>query len=89
MINQNPADKALDDAIAKVDESMPAIRRMAAKKQKRATDRLPADQARRAQEAFLDMKSDPLLTPSGDDICTCSHTKLVAGDSRHCKGQCH
>jgi hypothetical protein len=63
----------LDEVIQKIDESLPAIHRMVAvrKKQSRrrtATDRLAPEEARRAQAAFQEMKDNPLLTDSGDDI---------------------
>lgn len=86
MINRtdvDQADRVIDEAIAKVDQSLPAIRKIgASKKQKRATDRLPSDQARCA---FKDMSNDPLLNAEGTDICLCK-------DGRHkdgpCRGKC-
>lgn len=73
MINSQPDDdKALDQAIAKVGEKLPALRKMgAAKKQKIASDRLSADKTKRA---FQDMCDDPLLNEKGDDICLCERT---------------
>lgn len=90
MINQLPTnrpdqavDRAIDAAIAKVDQSLPAIRKMAAtKKQKKATDRLSSEAARCA---FRDMSTDPLLNAEGSDICLCDH---LNGKSGPCKGKC-
>lgn len=83
MTERQAADKAFDDVIAKVGETLPALRKMGAcKKQKRATDRLPADQAEKAKAVFQSMCENPLLTDGGDDICVCAKGKRK-------RGKCH
>lgn len=80
MSDRQAADKALDEVIAKFDETLPALRKMASsKKQKKATDRLPADKAEQAKAVFQDMCEDSLLTEKGDDICLCAKGQRKKG----------
>lgn len=72
MIDPGSADKAVDDAIAKVDQSIPALKRLASSKKQKSS-------GRKAREAFQHMRGDPLLNEGGDDICLCA---------RDARGEC-
>ena len=61
----------LDAVIDRIDQSLPIILKKAANGEisNASPSRLSVAQFARAQAVFRDMRDDPLLNESGDDIC--------------------